>query len=87
MTSPIKESIDAILKALETLKKPSPWSSDIKATGVFPDTLFLKRDFEKNGLPNFWRKTGQHVLTNWVATTRYFALRGGTPLPALTDPA
>jgi hypothetical protein len=57
----MRESIDEIVLALKTLKRPSPWSSDIKATDEFLDTLFEKY-FEKLSLPNLLRKTDYHML-------------------------
>lgn len=65
----MKESIDEISKALETLKKPSPWSSDIKITDDFLDALF-DRYFEKIRLPNLLRKTDYYVLANLVPTEK-----------------
>ncbi|RPI74457.1 MAG: AAA family ATPase [Desulfobacteraceae bacterium] len=65
----MKESIDEISKALETLKKPSPWSSDIKITDDFLDALF-DRYFEKIHLPNLLRKTDYYVLANLVPTEK-----------------
>jgi len=61
----MKESIDEITKALEKLKKPSPWSSDIKVSDDFLDILF-DTYFEKIGLPNLLRKSGYHVLAKMV---------------------
>lgn len=62
----MKESIDEIAKALEKLKKPSPWSSDVKATDDFLDIVF-DTYFEKLGLPNLLRKTDYHVLAKLVS--------------------
>lgn len=61
----MRESIDEIATALKTLKRPSPWSSDIKATDEFLDTLFEKY-FEKLSLPNLLRKTDYHMLAHLI---------------------
>ena len=62
----MQESIAEISSALKTLKKPDPWSSDIKATDVFLDPLFDKY-FEKLGLSNLLRKADYHVLARLVS--------------------
>jgi ABC-type branched-subunit amino acid transport system ATPase component len=63
------ESIDEIETALTTLRRPSPWSMDIKATDDFLDTLFAKF-FDRVGLPNLMRKTDYHVLARFVPAAR-----------------
>lgn len=62
-------SIDEIESALTVLRKPSPWSADIKATDDFLDTLFAKF-FERVGLTNLMRKTDYHVLARFVPRER-----------------
>jgi predicted ATPase len=57
----IREAIMEVSVALETLNKPDPWSSDIKATDDFLDPLF-KKFFKKRGLPLELRKSDYHVL-------------------------
>lgn len=61
----METSIDEIEAALTTLRKPSPWSPDIKATDDFLDALFVKF-FDRLGLPNLMRKTDYHVLARFV---------------------
>ncbi len=57
------ETIEEVSSALKTLKKPSPWSADIKASDDFLDPLF-DRFFEKIQLPNLLRKSGYHTLAS-----------------------
>jgi energy-coupling factor transporter ATP-binding protein EcfA2 len=57
----MKESIVEVSNALKTLRKPDPWSPDIKATDDFLDPLFEKY-FEKLGITNLLQKTDYHVL-------------------------
>ena len=54
-----------IKKALTTLGKGSPWSSDTKVTDGFLDPLF-ETFFEKLKLPNTMRKTNYHTLVQYV---------------------
>jgi hypothetical protein len=54
-----------IEKALTTLGKGSPWSSDTKVTDGFLDPLF-ETFFEKLKLPNTMRKTNYHTLVQYV---------------------
>jgi len=61
----MKETIDEIALSLKNLKRPSPWSMDIKASDDFLDPLFEKY-FEKLILPNQMRKTNYHVLAKFV---------------------
>jgi hypothetical protein len=61
----MRESIAELATALKTLRKPDPWSPEIKATDDFLDPLFEKF-FEKLGLPNLLRKTDYHVLARFV---------------------
>ena len=65
----MKESIDDVAHAVRTLRKPEPWSPDIKATDDFLDPLF-KTYYDKLGLPNFLRKTNYHVLAGLVPKER-----------------
>ena len=59
--STIEETIVEIERALATLGKGSPWSSDTKVTDDFLDRLF-ETFFEKLELPNLMRKTNYHTL-------------------------
>lgn len=61
----MNESIHELTEALKTLRKPDPWSVDIKATDDFLDPLFEKY-FEKLGLPNLLRKSDYHILAKLV---------------------
>jgi hypothetical protein len=63
--SVMDETLTDLEKALETLGKPSPWSTDIKVTDDFLDPLF-ESFFKKLGLPNLMRKTDYHVLAKYV---------------------
>lgn len=65
----MKESIEEISQALETLGEPSPWSPDIKASNVFLDKLFDKY-FKKLGMANIMHKTDYHVLAELVRVKR-----------------
>lgn len=58
-------AIDEVTQALETLSRPGPWSTDIKASDDFLDPVF-ERYFRKLGLPNLMRKTDYHVLAGLV---------------------
>ena len=57
----MREVIDEISQAVETLGKVVPWSDDIKASDDFLDPVFEKY-FKKLSLPNLLRKSGYHVL-------------------------
>jgi hypothetical protein len=57
----MNEAIEEVTKALTTLNKPDPWSSDIKASDDFLDPLF-KSYFKKLSLPLLLRKTEYHLL-------------------------
>jgi hypothetical protein len=59
------EAINEISAALQTLKKQSPWSDDLKASDDFLDPLF-ERYFEKLGRENAMRKTNYHQLAKLV---------------------
>jgi ABC-type lipoprotein export system ATPase subunit len=61
----MKDCINEIATALEALRKPNPWSHDIKASDEFLDPLF-DRYFEKLSLPNLLRKTDYHVLAEYL---------------------
>lgn len=61
----MRESIREITDALKKLKKPDPWSAEIKATDEFLDPLF--EDFYKRiKLPDLFRKSDYHVLASLV---------------------
>jgi len=61
----MRECIQEITTALQTLGRPSPWSADVKASDDFLNPLFA-RFFQKLGLPNLLRKTDYHVLARLV---------------------
>lgn len=61
----MEEAIDEIAAALASLKKPDPWSIDVKASDDFLDPVFA-RFYEKLKLPNLMRKTDYHVLAPYV---------------------
>ncbi|MEA3275235.1 MAG: AAA family ATPase [Pseudomonadota bacterium] len=63
--SVMDETVSELEVALDTLGKPSPWSTDIKVTDDFLDPLFDKF-FRKLDLPNLMRKTDYHVLAAFV---------------------
>ena len=63
--SAMRDAIDEISQALETLRMPDPWSDDIKASDDFLDRVFDKF-FEILGLPNMLRKTGYHALAHLI---------------------
>jgi len=65
----MQETIVEVSSALKTLRKPDPWSSDVKASDDFLDPLFEKY-FEKLRLPNLMRKTDYHVLAHLVPKDR-----------------
>ncbi len=57
------EAIREVTQALQTLNRPDPWSSDIKASDEFLGPLF-KKFFEKLNLPLQLRKAEYHVLAS-----------------------
>lgn len=59
------ESVDEVTAALATLRKPAPFTADIKASDEFLDPVFAKF-FAKIGLPNLMRKSDYHVLAHHV---------------------
>lgn len=61
----MRECITEVTAALKTLRKPDPWSINIKASTDFLDPLFEKY-FEKLGLPNLLLKTHYHTLARFV---------------------
>lgn len=63
--STMKETITEVEKALDTLGKGSPWSSNIKVTDDFLDPLF-KSFFEKFEIPNLMQKTNYHSLVKYL---------------------
>ncbi len=65
----MRESIEEIEKALETIDKPSPWSDNIKVTDDFLDPLF-KKYFQKLELPNLFRKKQYHELVRFMPKDR-----------------
>ncbi len=65
----MRESIRQLEDALSKLRKPSPWSSDIKATDEFLDPLFDEY-FTKLGLPNLLRKSDYYSLAELVPTDK-----------------
>lgn len=67
--STMTESIDEIEKAMNTLGKGSPWSTDTKVSDDFLDPLFAAF-FRKLRLPNLMRKTDYHILTKFVPFDR-----------------
>ena len=65
--STMDETITEVEKALDTLGKGSPWSSNIKVTDDFLDPLF-KSFFEKLEIPNLMEKTNYHTLVRYLPT-------------------
>ncbi len=63
----MEETITEVEKALDTLGKGSPWSSNIKVTDDFLDPLF-KSFFEKIEIPNLMQKTNYHTLVQYLPT-------------------
>jgi len=59
------ECIEELESALSTMNKPSPWSSEIKASDDFLDPLFANF-FKKLELPNLLRKSGYYQLAALV---------------------
>lgn len=62
----MEESISEIERALVTLGRGSPWSSDTKVSGDFLEPLF-EAFFKKLGLDNLMRKTNYHRLVHYVS--------------------
>ena len=61
----MREAIQEVTSALQTLRKPDPWSPDIKASDDFLDPLFDVY-FKKLGLPNLMRKSDYYSLARLV---------------------
>ena len=61
----MRECIQEVTAALQTLGRPGPWSADVKASDDFLNPLF-ERFFQKLALPNLLRKTDYHVLASLV---------------------
>lgn len=61
----MRDCIQEVTVALQTLGRPDPWSADVKASDDFLNPLF-ERFFKKLGLPNMLRKTDYHVLARLV---------------------
>ncbi len=65
----MRECIREISDAYQTVKKPSPWSSEIKASDDFLDILFEKY-FERLKLVNIMSKTHYHELVPFVPSEK-----------------
>jgi len=61
----MRDCIQEVTVALQTLGRPDPWSADVKASDDFLNPLF-DRFFQKIGLPNLLKKTDYHVLARLV---------------------
>jgi hypothetical protein len=61
----MRECIQEVTAALQTLGRPSPWSDDVKASDDFLNPLF-DRYFRMLALPNLLQKTDYHVLASLV---------------------
>ena len=61
----MRDCIQEVTVALQTLGRPDPWSADVKASDDFLNPLF-DRFFQKLGLPNLLRKTDYHALARLV---------------------
>ena len=61
----MRESIDEIESALQTLRKGAPWDADVKASDEFLDPLF-RSYFMKLDLPNLMAKKNFHELAVYV---------------------
>ena len=61
----MRECIQEVTAALQTLGRPDPWSADVKASDDFLNPLF-DRFFQRLGLPNLLRKTDYYVLASLV---------------------
>lgn len=62
----MKKAITEISAALSVLRKPSPWSPEIKASDDFLDLLFPKYFAELNLPENLMRKTDYHTLAQFI---------------------
>jgi len=62
----MRDCIQEVTAALQTLGRPNPWSSEVKASDDFLNPLF-DRFFKKLGLPNLLRKTDYYVLASLVS--------------------
>jgi hypothetical protein len=62
----MRDCIQEVTVALQTLGRPDPWSADVKASDDFLNPLF-DRFFKKLGLPNLLRKTDYHALARLVS--------------------
>lgn len=61
----MREAIEEVTKALETLGKGSPWDADTKVSDEFLIPVFEKF-FRKLGLPNVMAKKNFHELAEYV---------------------
>ncbi|MBI3089699.1 MAG: AAA family ATPase [Candidatus Tectomicrobia bacterium] len=61
----MQKCIAKLEEALLSLKKPSPWSSDLKVSDEFLDILF-ENFFGELKLPNLMQKTHYHTLVNYM---------------------
>jgi hypothetical protein len=61
----MEDAIDEISQALKKIRRPLPFTPDIKASDHFLDPLF-EAYFEKLGLPNLMKKTNYHILAELV---------------------
>ena len=61
----MRESVDEIESALQTLRKGAPWDADVKASDEFLDPLF-RSYFVKLDLPNLMAKKNFHELAVYV---------------------
>jgi ABC-type lipoprotein export system ATPase subunit len=62
----MRETIKELENALASLRRPSPWSNDIKTSDDFLDPLF-EQYFSKLGLPNLLRKNDYYILADLVS--------------------
>lgn len=61
----MRECIQEVTAALQTLGRPDPWSPDVKASDDFLNPLF-ERFFKKLDLPNLLRKADYYILAGLV---------------------
>ncbi len=61
----MQEAIDEVLKALETLRRPSPWGPDLKVSEEFLEPVFDKY-YKSLGLPNLMAKKDFYELAQFV---------------------
>jgi predicted ATPase len=61
--------VERLVNALQTLKRPSPWSADLRVSEEFLEPLF-ENYYEKLGLPNLMRKTNFHVLAQYLPANK-----------------